>query len=193
MFCLVNIAYHFQFLWVEERWVKKTTILYSSEGWPPPCLCCTLWFLEKLWRWHNFFTFPWKHMKVMLFGGTSICKHWQSAYPSIILFLFWPNSVWNDYYTLYVSVRNQGFNNHFTWNLVCKCNEMLLVGAVCQYLYLRGLFVTFSILWWPMYTLSLLFLLRCGYTFFLCASGEVQFTFTILTTSSSSALGWLHG
>lgn len=57
LFRLSNLACHFQVLWVEERWIQKAAILYSSQGWPPPCVCCSLRFLEKLWRWHNFYLF----------------------------------------------------------------------------------------------------------------------------------------
>lgn len=44
----------FQILWVEKRWVKKAALLHSFQGWSASCVCCSLWFMAKLWRWMLF-------------------------------------------------------------------------------------------------------------------------------------------
>lgn len=47
---ITRIKCIFQILWVEKGWLKKATLLHSSEGWTTSCFCCSFWFMGKFWR-----------------------------------------------------------------------------------------------------------------------------------------------
>lgn len=48
--------FHSQVLWMEKGWNKETAILYPFQRWAAVGLCCSIWLLDKYWRYCDVFS-----------------------------------------------------------------------------------------------------------------------------------------